>query len=88
MKAGFSKINITPTRGTLMAGQLENCYVKGTESELFATAMCLKQKDVTLVMVSCDVLFMSNKTVSEIRDQAESKLGIPTENVIICKRSP
>lgn len=84
MDIGFSKIDITPPDGTLMAGQPVNYYAKGIESRLFATAICLQQGAVSVVIVSCDLLMISNNMAVEIGEQAASKSGISADNIIIC----
>lgn len=84
MQIGFSQMDITPALGTRMAGQLMNYQAKGIESELFATAMCLKQGGVSVVFVSCDILLISNELATEIAGKAQKESGIPAENIILC----
>lgn len=84
MQIGFSQMNITPALGTRMAGQLMNYQAKGIESELFATAMCLKQGGVSVVIVSCDILLISNELAATIAVAAQKETGIPAENIILC----
>ena len=71
MQIGFSQMDITPALGTRMAGQLLNYQAKGVESELFATAMCLKQGGVGVVFVSCDILLISNELAVTIAAAAQ-----------------
>ncbi|MFA6175181.1 MAG: neutral/alkaline non-lysosomal ceramidase N-terminal domain-containing protein, partial [Phycisphaerae bacterium] len=84
MNIGFSKINITPSLGTKMAGQLLNYKARGIESELFAAAMYLDNGETKIIFVSCDVLIISNETAGEVCAEIEKATAVPAENVIIC----
>jgi hypothetical protein len=84
MNIGFSKIDITPPLGTRMAGQPMNYVAKGVESRLFATSMCLSHGSERIVLVSCDLVMLSNETISEITAKAEKQFSIPAESIILC----
>ncbi|MHB9070833.1 MAG: neutral/alkaline non-lysosomal ceramidase N-terminal domain-containing protein [Sedimentisphaerales bacterium] len=84
MNIGFSKINITPSLGTKMAGQLLNYKARGIESSLFAVAMYLDNGGTKIIFVSCDVLIISNETANEVCAEIEKATTVPAENVIVC----
>ncbi len=83
MKVGFSKVDITPPVGTPLCGQLISLPARGVESPLYATAMLLDDGDTCVVLVSCDVLMISNDLARSICRKAASSAGIPEENIVI-----
>ena len=84
MKIGFSKIDVTPPPGTPLCGQLVSLPAKGIESSLYATAMYLDDGMNSVVIVSCDVLMISNEMAEEIGREAAEETGIAAGNIIVC----
>ena len=84
MKIGFSRIDITPPSGTYLSGQLVSLPARGVESNLYATAMYLKDGETGVVFVSCDVLTIPNKMAKKIGKEAEALTGIPADNIVVC----
>ena len=83
MKIGFSKVNVTPPLGTLMAGQLLPYKTRGIESDLYATTMCLDDSITKVIFVSCDVLLISNETAAKICAAVHKATGVTPNNVVI-----
>ncbi len=82
--AGFGEADITPAFGVPMAGYFEPHEVKEIITPLGAHAVAFRDADgTTLVLASCDVLFITDATASQIRRGIEGKYGIPPQQVLI-----
>jgi len=84
LRAGCSKVNITPPLGLLLIGS------KGKPSddiidELYAKALVLNDGSTTIAIVSADLLYTPLEEITNpIRDIIEEKIGIPGRYVFIC----
>ncbi len=78
MKCGFAKVDVTPSLGTPLCGQLTALPATGIESPLYTSAMYLDDGVRKLAFVSCDILFVTNEMASEIALEAD------VDDVIIC----
>jgi hypothetical protein len=84
LKAGCSKVNITPPLGIPLIGS------KGKPSddiidELYAKALVLNDGRTTIAIVSADLLYTPLEEITNpIRKIIEEKIGIPGRNVLIC----
>lgn len=84
MRIGFAQTDITPPPGTPLAGQIVAYAAKDVESRLYARAMCLDDKDVGVVIISCDVLMIPNDFAGEVRKRVSAATGIPESHVVVC----
>ena len=84
LKAGISRIDITPPKGLELAGYPH--YPRnneGAHDPLYATCMYLENEKTSIAMVTLDLLFFSKKHVAKVRRLAEEKIGIPSKNIMI-----
>jgi hypothetical protein len=84
LRAGCSKVNITPPLGIRLIGS----YGKPSDDvldELYAKALVLNDGHTTIAIVSADLLYTPLEEITNpIRDIIEEKIGIPEQNVLIC----
>ncbi len=56
---------------------------QGVEDDLTATALVLRVDDVSVALVSCDLLSISDELTLGVRRQIQAQTGIPAERVLI-----
>jgi len=84
MKIGFAKVRITPPTGIPMQGQLFPYYAEGVESDLYANAMSINDGKNEVLLVSCDVIGISNGMAGRICNKVGQDIGVPESNIIVC----
>ena len=85
LQAGVARRTITPPVGIWMMGYA-NRVRGGSEvhDDLTATAVVLGDGRARAAIVSCDLIFLHPKMVSEIRSRVAAQTGIPAERVMLC----
>ena len=83
LEAGVAACDITPPVGYRMSGYFRERLSTGTANPLMAKALVLKQGDVRLAIVSCDLIGLSLDVSSRARAEASRKTGIPPENILL-----
>ena len=83
LKVGSAKMDITPDLpcylgGYYMAGQAESAH-----DPLYARAIVISDGQNTVALVETDLIMMNGYLSSEIKQEIESKLSIPSGNVTI-----
>ena len=85
LKAGTSKVDITPPVGVWLSGYgSRNKPSEGILDPLYAKALVLDDSQEKIAIVSADLLWVPLEMTNEIRQKAREKLGIPQQNVMIC----
>ena len=84
MRVGFSREDITPPLGVQMSGQPFTVVATGVDDPLFARAICLDDGYTQVILVSCDLLLVSNEMSQEIRFRIAKALDIPLTNIVCC----
>lgn len=85
IKAGSAVVNITPPVGFPQAGY--GSRIRGSETvddELFAKVLVLDDGKTNVGIVTTDLIGLPAWLVSEIRQRAERRTGIPGENFLLC----
>jgi hypothetical protein len=83
MKAGFSKMVITPEPGIRMAGHPGTKYALRVRDDLFVRAAAIREKGETVVFAGLDVLFVEIESVNYIREAVCKKTGIKYDSIFI-----
>jgi neutral ceramidase len=68
-EVGFSRIDITPEIGSIMAGHVGLKRSTGIADRLYAKAMSITGDNRTVVFVSVDVLFIDARTIQAIKER-------------------
>ncbi len=84
LKAGFSKIDITPPVGCYLQGHFDVRIAKKIHDRLFAKAAVLNDGKNKVCMVSCDLIGIEKQEVELARELIVKETGIPDKNIIIC----
>ena len=84
LKAGVSRIDITPPKGLELAGYPHYPrYNEGAHDPLMAACMYLANGGKEAAMVTLDLLFFSKKHTTEVRRRVEAECGIAGNCVMI-----
>lgn len=84
LRAGASRIEITPPVGTDLTGFIarENPS-DGVRDPLYVRALVLDDGDQQVALVSCDLLGFDQKLVVDIRDRIAAATGIPAPRILL-----
>lgn len=84
LKAGFSKICISPPVGSPLAGFAARQGVsEGVHDDLFARALVLSNEAQAVALVSVDVLALPGDFVERVREAIHASTGLPPASVMI-----
>lgn len=84
LRAAVYRADITPPIGIAMCGYLaRNGVSNGVERPLTATTLVLTNGSEKLCIVACDLIYIFNPEVDEIRQAIADRLGIGPEGVLI-----
>ncbi|MGQ9455424.1 MAG: neutral/alkaline non-lysosomal ceramidase N-terminal domain-containing protein [Armatimonadota bacterium] len=85
VKAGVSKVDITPHTPVWMDGMIREHKSEGVHDPLFARALYISsgEPDRGCVIVSADICAIRAEDASIVRREASSRTGVPAENIVI-----
>ncbi|MBE6596486.1 MAG: hypothetical protein E7641_02340 [Ruminococcaceae bacterium] len=85
MKAGFSRLEITPPLGVNLSGYFHYRAASEITTPLCVNTVAFSDDDgETAVIVSLDILELMMKDTEVIRNLISEKTGIPKNNIVIC----
>src|SRR5690242_3207303 len=86
LKAGVYRVNITPPIGISMVGYYARDGVSvGAERPLTATALVLSTDVAKVAIVSCDLIFIQNPAVDEMRRRIGESIQVDPGFVLIIR---
>lgn len=85
VRAGVSKIEITPSLPVWMDGMIREHKSEGVHDPLFARALYISNGEPGrgCVIVSADICTIRAEDAGLVRREASSRTGIPAENIVI-----
>ena len=83
LKAGFSRLDITPPLGTEIAGYFTPRISDGILDPLYVNAAAVGNGSDTVIMISVDFIGISYKYCTDIRNYISERIGIPANNIIL-----
>lgn len=84
LKAGVSRVNITPSAGTTLAGYAARTQAAtGVHDDLYARALVLSADDVAVGLIVVDVLLLTGDFVEDIRDAVSTATGLEKRHIIV-----
>ena len=85
MQIGFAKEDITPRIGVELYGYSGylNRYATAVRDRLWARSMAARQGSTTVVLVSCDLVFIPRALASEVRRRVGSETGLSEANIMV-----
>ena len=83
LKAGFSRVDITPPLGTPMSGYYRRRLAEGILDPLEINALAVSDGEKTVVILAADLLGVYNARCDELRALVAERCGIDENNVFI-----
>jgi len=84
LRAGFGKVAITPKLGAQMVGYAGRpSGATDIHDPLFARALVLEDNTSLWAVISCDLCYLFNESVAEVRAAAEQRVGIPPSHLFL-----
>ena len=84
LKAGMTRVDITPPQGLELEGYPH--YARnntGAHDPLYAACMYVSNGEKEVVFVTLDLLFFSKKYTAEVRNRVNARCGIDQKNIMI-----
>jgi neutral ceramidase len=84
LEAGATKQEITPPVGYALSGYSERTQGSiGVHDPLYAKALVLRSGEVTIGVISCDIISLPNESIAEARGLIEKEAQIAGSNVMM-----
>ncbi len=83
IKAGFSRVDVTPPLGAHLAGYYQDRIAKGILDPIYLNAISFSDDTETVVWVTADFLNIRMENANEIRTAIAKRLGIKGKNVMV-----
>ncbi len=84
LKAGSSTIKITPPFRTQMGGYFDRLGLsEGVHDDLYARALYLSSGEMSVMMVSVEILYVDKEFVSDVRKEISSSTGIHEDQIMV-----
>ena len=83
IKAGFSRVDVTPPLGTYLSGYFKDRYAKGMIDPIYLNAIAFSDGNDTAVMIIADFLGIREAYATPIRKRIADSTGVKMENIII-----
>ena len=83
LKAGFSRLDITPPLGSFVAGYFSERYAKGVLDPLYLNALAVTDGKETALVITADLLYLLAKYADEIRKLISERTGVPANHIML-----
>ena len=81
LKAGFSRVDITPPLGIALGGMFEARYNIEVLDPLCATCLAVSDGENTALLVSTDLLYIPDAPLKRLKDVTQEVTGIAPDNM-------
>lgn len=83
-RAGVARVCITPDLPCELAGYFHSRKAESVARDLYATALVLERQGQHLVVVSCDLIAMTDELCRPAFEQAGREFGVPLAHCVAC----
>lgn len=84
LNIGFAEVDITPAKKVSLKGQFAERISQYIEKPLTATALAIQSENEQMILVSCDLPFISRKLLCDVREALSvNTAGIDPAKIII-----
>ena len=83
MLAGFAQIEFTPPLGTQMPGNFKGYEAKTSNGGLLANAAAVTVGEVSVILLSLDMLELREPGVTKVRTRISEKTGVPVHHILV-----
>ena len=84
LKAGFSRLDVTPPLGSFISGYFIKRYAKGVLEPILLNALALSDGNTTSIIIAADLLGIRKNYCDEILSLISERTKVPTDNITIC----
>ncbi len=88
LKAGFSRVDVTPPLGTSLEGYFQERHAVGILDPLYLNAVAISVNDNTVVIITADFEMLNKKYADKIRATISERVKLPVDNIMICTLHP
>ncbi|MBR7165757.1 MAG: hypothetical protein IKD18_05700, partial [Clostridia bacterium] len=82
-QAGFARVDVTPPFGTALTGYFTLRISDGILDPIYLNAVAISNEEDTVVIVTGDFMYQSEKDDTRYRTLIEKELGIPADHILI-----
>ena len=83
IKAGFSRVDVTPPLGAHLAGYYQDRIAKGILDPIYLNAIAFSDDNETVVWITADFLNIRMDNANEIRTAIANRLSIKAKNIMV-----
>ena len=83
LKAGFSRLDVTPPFGTDIAGYFYRRISDGILDPLYLNAVAVGNGTDTLILIAVDYIGITHCYTTDIRNLIEERTGVPADHIMI-----
>jgi hypothetical protein len=83
LHAGTGRLVITPTLGCHLVGHFEDRVADFIHDDLYVKALALRSGDVTLGLITCDLIALPVSVVEAAKAAIQGRTGVPPTHVLI-----
>lgn len=83
LKAGFSRVDVTPPLGTELTGYFHARISDGVLDPIYLNALALCDGENTALIVTGDFMYIREATLSYYRELIEKRTGLSKDNILL-----
>ncbi|MBQ8309625.1 MAG: hypothetical protein IJX80_01265 [Clostridia bacterium] len=83
LKAGFSRVDVTPPLGSYMAGYFFERYAKGVLDPIELNAIAYTDGKETVILIIADFIGVDMTYCDEIRQRISERVGVATDHIML-----
>ncbi|MCL2517719.1 MAG: neutral/alkaline non-lysosomal ceramidase N-terminal domain-containing protein [Oscillospiraceae bacterium] len=83
IKCGAAELVITPALGLMIPGQFAPTIAGGVKDDLFVKAIIFDDDENKIVMISMDIIGVTEAMTVDIRNRINDMTGIPQKNIMV-----
>lgn len=83
LKAGFSRVDVTPPLGSYVSGYFHDRYAKGIIDPLYLNAVAVSDGEDTALIITADFIGIGEEIATELRKKISDTTGVKPNNIII-----
>ena len=83
LKAGFSRVDVTPPLGSYISGYFCERYAKGVLDPIELNALAISDGETVSLIISADFIGVDRKFCEKIRNKIAERTGMPEQNIML-----
>ena len=84
LKAGFSRVEVTPPLGTSLEGYFIERHAEGILDPLYLNAVAISVDSEPVIIITADFEMINKKYSDKIRTAISDRVKLPTDRIMIC----